>query len=71
MVLPAFVGGLPGGMELVILVVNVVLVAAVAYVIFGVVRALDGPSPNELEDRVANLEGQVEALREELTEREE
>jgi hypothetical protein len=71
MALPAFVGGAPGGMELAILVVNVVLVAAVAYVIFGVVRALDGPSPSELEDRVANLEGQVEALREELTKREE
>lgn len=71
MVLSAFVGGAPGGIEFAILVLNVVLVAAVAYAIFVVVRALDGSSTSELEDRVANLEGQVEALRDELQERDE
>jgi len=67
MSLPAFVGGMPGGMELAIVVLNLVLLAAIVYAAVGVVRSLSGRS--DLENRVENLEGQVAALREELRER--
>lgn len=69
MTLPAFVGGMPGGMEIAIIVVNLILLAALVYAIVSAVRALSGRS--DLERRVENLEGQVAALREELREREE
>jgi hypothetical protein len=70
MTLPAFIGGMPGGMELAIVVLNLVLLAAIVYAIVSGVRSLAGRSDGDLERRVANLEGQVEALREELRERE-
>ncbi len=67
--LPAFVGGLPGGMEFAIIFLNVVIIVAIGYVVLSVVRALGSSSQRDLEDRVANLEGQVEVLREELRKR--
>ncbi|WP_353635223.1 hypothetical protein ABSL23_07415 [Halobacterium sp. NMX12-1] len=67
--LPAFLGGLPGGMEFAVIFLNVVILVAVGYVVLSVVRAVGGSSRRDLEDRVANLEGQVEVLREELRER--
>jgi len=69
--LPAFLGGLPGGMEFAVILLNAVVLAVIGYLVLTAVRALGGSSTRELEDRVANLEGQVEALREELREREE
>lgn len=63
---PAVFGGLPGGMEIAVIVANVVLLAAVAYALLVFVRKASGRG--ELEDRVANLEGQVAALREDRRE---
>ncbi|MCD2198479.1 hypothetical protein LPA44_00965 [Halobacterium sp. KA-4] len=69
--IPAFVGGLPGGMEFAVIFLNIVVLVAVGYVVLAVVRALSRSSTSNLEDRVANLEGQVDALREELRDRDE
>lgn len=71
MPLPAFVGGLPGGIELAVLVLNFVVFSAIVYVLFAVIRAISGSSRSDLEARVTNLEGQVAALRDELRDREE
>jgi len=69
--LPAFLGGLPGGMEFAVIFLNIAVFVGIGYLVLAVVRALGGSSTSDLEDRVANLEGQVEVLREELREREE
>ncbi|MCD2202044.1 hypothetical protein [Halobacterium sp. KA-6] len=69
--IPAFVGGLPGGMEFAVIFLNIVVLVSVGYVVLAVVRALSRSSTSNLEDRVANLEGQVDALREELRDRDE
>lgn len=71
MTLPAFVGGTPGGMEIAIIVLNLILLAAIVYAIVSVVRSLSNRTGSDLEARVENLEGQVAALREELRERDE
>ncbi|MFC3478456.1 hypothetical protein [Halobacterium litoreum] len=68
---PAFVGGLPGGMELAVIFLMVVSLALPLLLLVAVVRYLDRGSSNDLEERVANLEGQVDALREELRRRDE
>lgn len=73
--LPAFVGGLPGGMELAVIFLILVSFAVVAVVAVAIGRIAFGGRGNdrteELESRVANLEGQVDALREELRQRDE
>ena len=69
---PAFVGGLPGGMELAVIFLMVLSLALPLLLLVAVVRYLtDDSSSNDLEERVANLEGQVDALREELRRRDE
>jgi len=69
---PAFVGGMPGGMELfVIFGVLLSMLIPVALVALALQYLRDGSGDPDLEDRVANLEGQVEVLREELRERDE
>jgi len=70
MFLPAFAGGWPGGMEIAIIVLNLVLLAAIVYAVVSVVRSLVDRTDSDLERRVENLEGQVAALREELRDRE-
>ena len=71
MSLPAFVGGMPGGMELfVIFGILLSMLIPLALVVLALQYLRDGSSDSDLERRVANLEGQVEALREELRERE-
>jgi len=71
MPLPAFVGGMPGGMELLVLFgILLSLLVPVALVVLALQYLRDGSGDGDLERRVANLEGQVEALREELRERE-
>jgi hypothetical protein len=70
MSLPAFVGGMPGGMELfVIFGILLSLLIPVALVALALQYLRNGSGDSDLERRVANLEGQVEALREELRER--
>ncbi len=73
--LPAFVGGLPGGMELAVMFMILVSFAVVAVVVVAIGRIAFGgrgsDRTEELESRVANLEGQVDALREELRQRDE
>jgi membrane protein implicated in regulation of membrane protease activity len=73
---PAFVGGLPGGMELAVLFLILVSFGVVAVVVVAIGRAAFGATDgagdqrvSDLEDRVANLEGQVAALREDRRER--
>jgi len=70
---PAFVGGMPGGMELFVLFgVLLSMLIPVALVVLALQYLRDGSGDDsDLEDRVANLEGQVEVLREELRERDE
>ncbi|SEW05910.1 hypothetical protein [Halobacterium jilantaiense] len=68
---PAFVGGLPGGMELaVIFLILLLILVPVALVVLALQYLRDGSGDSELERRVENLEGQVEVLREELRDHE-
>ncbi|WP_336034702.1 hypothetical protein [Halobacterium yunchengense] len=69
MVPPAFVGGLPGGMELAVVFLILVSLAIPLVLVVAVLQFLRGGSSDDLEERVANLEGQVSALREERRER--
>lgn len=71
MSLPAFVGGVPGGVEIAVIVLNLLLLAGIVYAVVSVVRSLSNRGDSDLEARVENLEGQVAALREELRERDE
>lgn len=70
---PAFVGGFPGGIELAVIFVILALLSAVVVVLLvGGQRVLGGrggePRGSNLEARVAELEDEVAALRRELRE---
>jgi hypothetical protein len=68
----AFVGGLPGGMELaVLLMILVMLAVPLVLVVLGFQYLSQQSGNGDLEERVANLEGQVEALREDRRDRDE
>ena len=60
---PAFVGGLPGGMELAVMFLMLVSFAIVAFVVVAVGRMAFGgrgdESVEELESRVADLEAEL------------
>lgn len=72
MALPAFVGGMPGGMELFVMFgILLSLLIPVALVVLALQYLRDSSGDSDLERRVANLEGQVEALRDELRGRDE
>lgn len=72
MPLPAFVGGMPGGMELFVMFgILLSLLIPVALVVLALQYLRDSSGDSDLERRVANLEGQVEALRDELRGRDE
>jgi hypothetical protein len=51
--------------------VNVALLAAIAYTVLNLGGYVGGTSTADVEGRVERLEGQVDALREELRERDE
>lgn len=63
--LPAFVGGLPGGMELAVMFMILVSFAVVAFVVVAVGRMAFGGGSDE---RVAELESRVAELEAELAE---
>lgn len=66
MVLLSF--GIPGGMELAVIFMILVSLAIPVILVVAFFRYLGDRSSSDLEDRVANLEGQVAALREGLQE---
>lgn len=66
MVLLSF--GFPGGMELAVMFMILVSLAILVLLVVALFRYLGDRSSSDLEDRVANLEGQVAALREGLRE---
>jgi membrane protein implicated in regulation of membrane protease activity len=68
MVPTAFLGGMPGGMELAVIFLIFVSLAIPVLLVLALFRFRRAGSGNDLEDRVANLEGQVAALREEVRE---
>lgn len=71
MSLPAFAGGMPGGMELFVMFgILLSLLIPVALVVLALQYLRGDSGGSDLERRVATLEGQVEALREQLRERE-
>lgn len=69
MVPKAFLGGMPGGMELAVIFLVFVSLAIPVLLVLALIWLLRDGSGNDLEDRVANLEGQVAALREEVHDR--
>jgi uncharacterized RDD family membrane protein YckC len=69
---PASFGGMPGGMELAIIFLMLLLLAVpLVFIVLGLGYFSRRSGGGDLEDRVANLEGQVAALREELRDRDE